>query len=58
MEIIVQDARFDIERLSDLAYDTDSQFGGLLFLFSPTGKRQKVEIGGPVIPKFQAGATL
>jgi methane/ammonia monooxygenase subunit B len=56
--VIAQDARFDIERLSDLAYDTDSQFGGLLFLFSPSGKRHKVEIGGPVIPRFQAGATL
>lgn len=56
--VTVQDARFDIERLSDLAYDTDSQFGGLLFLFSPSGKRHKVEIGGPVIPRFQAGATL
>lgn len=56
--ITVQDARFDVERLSDLAYDTDSQFGGLLFLFSPSGKREQVEIGGPVIPKFQLGATL
>lgn len=58
LEIIVQDARFDIERLSDLAYDTDSQFGGLLFFFTPSGSRQKVEVGGPLIPKFQAGATL
>ena len=45
--VTVQDARFDIERLSDLAYDTDSQFGGLLFLYGPSGKRHKVEIGGP-----------
>ncbi len=58
LTIIVQDARFDIERLSDLAYDTDSQFGGLLFLFGPSGSRLKVEIGGPVIPRFQAGASL
>lgn len=58
LTITVQDARFDIERLSDLAYDTDSQFGGLLFLFGPTGDRYMVEIGGPVIPKFQAGASL
>ena len=56
--VVVQDARFDIERLSDLAYDTDSQFGGLLFLFDPSGKRYKLEIGGPVIPRFQAGASL
>ncbi|MBI3274993.1 MAG: methane monooxygenase/ammonia monooxygenase subunit B, partial [Methylocystis sp.] len=52
--VTVQDARFDIERLSDLAYDTDSQFGGVLMFFSPTGKRQVIEVGGPLIPKFQA----
>ena len=56
-EIVVkiQDARWDIERLSDLAYDTDSQIGGLLMFFSPSGKRFAAEIGGPVIPKFVAG---
>jgi len=56
--VVVQDARFDIERLSDLACDTDSQFGGLLVLFDPAAKRYKLEIGGPVIPRFQAGASL
>jgi methane/ammonia monooxygenase subunit B len=56
--VTIQDARFDIERLSDLAYDMDSQFGGLLFFFAPSGKREKLEVGGPVIPKFQSGASL
>ncbi len=51
----IQDARWDIERLSDLAYDTDSQIGGLLFFFTPDGHRFAAEIGGPVIPKFVAG---
>jgi methane/ammonia monooxygenase subunit B len=55
IEVKVQDARWDIERLSDLAYDTDSQVGGLLMFFSPTGRRFGAEIGGPVIPKFVAG---
>jgi len=55
IEIKVQDARWDIERLSDLAYDTDSQIGGLLMFFGPSGKRYAAEIGGPVIPKFVAG---
>ncbi|ATQ70154.1 methane monooxygenase/ammonia monooxygenase subunit B [Methylosinus trichosporium OB3b] len=55
IEVKVQDARWDIERLSDLAYDTDSQIGGLLMFFSPSGKRYATEIGGPVIPKFVAG---
>lgn len=56
-EIVVKirDARWDIERLSDLAYDTDSQIGGLLFFVSPDGKRYAAEIGGPVIPKFVSG---
>jgi len=51
----IQDARWDIERLSDLAYDTDSQVGGLLMFFAPGGQRYAAEIGGPVIPKFVAG---
>jgi len=55
IEVKVQDARWDIERLSDLAYDTDSQVGGLFFFFGPSGKRYAAEIGGPVIPKFVAG---
>ncbi|CAN2532774.1 Particulate+methane+monooxygenase+alpha+subunit [Methylocapsa aurea] len=55
IEVKVQDARWDIERLSDLAYDTDSQIGGLLMFFGPSGKRYATEIGGPVIPKFVAG---
>ncbi|PWB80202.1 MAG: methane monooxygenase/ammonia monooxygenase subunit B [Methylocystaceae bacterium] len=55
VEVKIQDARWDIERLSDLAYDTDSQIGGLLFFFGPSGKRYAAEIGGPVIPKFVAG---
>jgi methane/ammonia monooxygenase subunit B len=55
IEVKVQDARWDIERLSDLAYDTDSQIGGLLMFFGPSGKRYAAEVGGPVIPKFVAG---
>ncbi|HEY8261030.1 MAG TPA: methane monooxygenase/ammonia monooxygenase subunit B, partial [Methylosinus sp.] len=55
IEVKIQDARWDIERLSDLAYDTDSQIGGLLMFFGPSGKRYATEIGGPVIPKFVAG---
>jgi methane/ammonia monooxygenase subunit B len=50
-----QHARSEIERQSDLSYDTHSQIGGLLKFFSPTGRRFAAEIGGPVIPKFVAG---
>ncbi|WP_051953405.1 bacterial ammonia monooxygenase, subunit AmoB [Methylocapsa aurea] len=48
----VQDARWDTERLADLAYDVDSSFAGLLFFFTPSGTRYEIEVGGPVIPEF------
>jgi methane/ammonia monooxygenase subunit B len=50
--ITIQDARWDTERLSGLAYDVDSSFAGLLFFFSPSGERYPVEVSGPVIPSF------
>ncbi|QBR71548.1 methane monooxygenase/ammonia monooxygenase subunit B [Beijerinckiaceae bacterium] len=50
--LTIQDARWDTERLSGLAYDVDSSFAGLLFLFSPTGTRYAIEVGGAVIPTF------
>jgi methane/ammonia monooxygenase subunit B len=50
--VTVQDARWDTERLSGLAYDTDSSFAGMLFFFSPSGERFPVEVSGSVIPTF------
>jgi methane/ammonia monooxygenase subunit B len=50
--VTVQDARWDAERLSSLAYDVDSSFAGLLFFNTPSGTRYPVEIGGPANPKF------
>jgi methane/ammonia monooxygenase subunit B len=52
MTVKVQDAIWDVQRLSDLAYDTDSQFGGLLMFYSDSGNREVVEVGGPVVPEF------
>jgi methane/ammonia monooxygenase subunit B len=52
VSITIQDARWDTERLSGLAYDVDSSFAGLLFFFSPSGERYAVEAAGPVIPNF------
>ena len=50
--ITVQDARWDTERLSGLAYDVDSSFAGVLFFFTASGTRYPMEVGGPVIPTF------
>jgi methane/ammonia monooxygenase subunit B len=50
--ITVQDARWDTERLSGLAYDVDSSFAGVLFFFTSSGTRYPMEIGGAVIPTF------
>lgn len=51
--MMAQDAAWDVERLSDLYYDTNSAIGGLLFFFGEDGKRHVIEIGGPAIPEFQ-----
>jgi methane/ammonia monooxygenase subunit B len=48
----VQDARWDTERLSGLAYDVDSSFAGLMFFFTAAGERYPMEVGGSVIPTF------
>ncbi len=50
--VTIQDARWDTERLSGLAYDVDSSFAGLLFFFTPNGERYPVEVSGAVIPTF------
>jgi methane/ammonia monooxygenase subunit B len=52
VEISGTDAAWEVERLSDVIYDPDSRFGGLLFLVDPEGTKVPVEIGGPLIPTF------
>jgi methane/ammonia monooxygenase subunit B len=52
ISVTVQDARWDTERLSGLAYDVDSSFAGLLFFFTASGERYPMEVGGSVIPTF------
>jgi methane/ammonia monooxygenase subunit B len=52
VSVSIQDARWDTERLSGLAYDVDSSFAGLLMFFSPSGERYPVEVSGSVIPNF------
>jgi methane/ammonia monooxygenase subunit B len=50
--VTVQDARWDTERLSGLAYDVDSSFAGVLFFYTSSGTRYPMEVGGAVIPTF------
>jgi methane/ammonia monooxygenase subunit B len=50
--VTIQDARWDTERLSGLAYDVDSSFAGVLFFFTPRGARYPMEVSGAVIPTF------
>ena len=52
LAITVQDARWDTERLSGLAYDVDSSFAGVLFFYTASGTRYPMEVGGSVIPTF------
>jgi methane/ammonia monooxygenase subunit B len=50
--LTIQDARWDTERLSGLAYDVDSSMAGMLFFFTPSGSRYVEEVQGSVIPTF------
>ncbi len=52
LTVTIQDARWDTERLSGLAYDVDSSFAGVLFFYSASGERYPVEVSGAVIPTF------
>ncbi|MDE2180399.1 MAG: methane monooxygenase/ammonia monooxygenase subunit B [candidate division NC10 bacterium] len=51
------DAEWEYQRLAELIYDSDSRYGGLVEFFDPDKNRQIVEVGGPVIPSFEGGAT-
>lgn len=51
------DAEWEYQRLAELIYDTDSRYGGIVEFFDADKNRQIVEVGGPVIPNFEAGST-
>jgi methane/ammonia monooxygenase subunit B len=52
VEVIASDAAWEVYRLSDIIYDPDSRFAGLLFFFDNAGNRQVTQIDAPLIPSF------
>jgi len=52
VEVTASDAAWEVYRLSDIIYDPDSRFAGLLFFFDDAGNRQVVQIDAPLIPSF------
>jgi methane/ammonia monooxygenase subunit B len=52
VEVQASDAAWEVYRLSDIIYDPDSRFAGLLFFFDAAGNREMVQIDAPLIPSF------
>lgn len=52
VEVTASDAAWEVYRLSDIIYDPDSRFAGLLFFFDDSKNRQVVQIDAPLIPSF------
>lgn len=52
VEVTASDAAWEVYRLSDIIYDPDSRFAGLLFFFDAQGNRQISQIDAPLIPSF------
>ncbi len=52
VEVTASDAAWEVYRLSDLIYDPDSRFAGLLFFYNESGERQMVKVDAPLIPVF------
>ncbi|MDE2060109.1 MAG: methane monooxygenase/ammonia monooxygenase subunit B [candidate division NC10 bacterium] len=57
LSVDATDAEWEYQRLAELIYDSDSRYGGLAEFFDADKNRQIVEVGGPVIPSFEGGAT-
>jgi len=52
VEVQASDAAWEVYRLSDIIYDPDSRFAGLLFFFDAAGNREMVQVDAPLIPSF------
>jgi methane/ammonia monooxygenase subunit B len=52
LRLRASDAAWEVYRLSDIIYDPDSRFAGLLFFFDAGGNRIIQQIDAPLIPSF------
>jgi methane/ammonia monooxygenase subunit B len=52
VEVTASDAAWEVYRLSDIIYDPDSRFAGLLFFLDASGNRSVAYIDAPLIPSF------
>ena len=52
IDVQASDAAWEVYRLSDLIYDPDSRFAGMLFFFNEAGDRQMTFVDAPLIPVF------
>lgn len=52
VKVSASDAAWEVYRLSDIIYDPDSRFAGILFFWDAQGKRSQTTIDAPLIPSF------
>ncbi|MGH8627013.1 MAG: methane monooxygenase/ammonia monooxygenase subunit B [Gammaproteobacteria bacterium] len=45
MQRWITHAAWETERLTDIIYDPDSRFGGVVFFLGPDGQKHMLEIG-------------
>jgi methane/ammonia monooxygenase subunit B len=52
VKVSAADAAWEVYRLSDIIYDPDSRFAGILFFWDASGNRLQTTIDAPLIPTF------
>lgn len=52
VKVQASDAAWEVYRLSDIIYDPDSRFAGILFFYDASGNRTQTTIDAPLIPTF------
>ncbi|TAN53591.1 MAG: methane monooxygenase/ammonia monooxygenase subunit B [Methylococcaceae bacterium] len=52
VKVTASDAAWEVYRLSDIIYDPDSRFAGILFFWDAAGNRTQTTIDAPLIPSF------